>query len=267
MPDSVSLPGADRRVAIDPRDGRAYKKLVVESVRGRVSTPMMFWRDHVARHKGGLYLDIGANYGECLAYGDYPDGMCVGVEANTLLVPYLEETRRLHPDSERIRIVSALVSDRPYETARLFFDPAWTGEGSACEHRPGLKALEVSTDTLENIIGASGASPAKPLVMKMDVEGHEGRVIEGFPSLFLMPDAIGIMEFDTRMLHRAGTEPKTLFERLTSRFQVYLTFNRERRLLPLDSWESLARFGREGKLHRDLVFATSTEMVCPEWLN
>ncbi len=252
---------------MDAADGRARKKLLFESVRGRVSTPMMFWRDHVQRHPQGLYLDVGANYGECFAFGSYPTGSCVAIEANSHLIPYLERTRDDHPCRDRIKIVHALIAAERDEQASLFFDPKWTGGGSAAPGRSGLRELVVSTETLESILEKNAPGHDSPIVMKMDIEGYEGQALKGFPSLFEWPRVVGILEFDTDLLSQAGTDARDLYELMARHFSVYLTFNHQRRLQTLDSWEALQRCsGRGGRLHRDLVFASSKDMISPGWL-
>jgi len=60
-PGSVQPPGAPSAVFLDPGDRRAVKKLIHDSVRGRVSIPVRFWRDMVEKLQPDVALDIGAN--------------------------------------------------------------------------------------------------------------------------------------------------------------------------------------------------------------
>jgi len=266
-PREVSLAETGHLIAVDPQDQRAWRKIILESVRGRVSTPMMFWRDHVARHRGGLYLDVGANYGECAAHGDYPAGYCIAVEANSNLIPYLEQTRQLHADRDRIVIANALVDREPAESASLWFAPIWTGGGSAVASAPGLSEVVVPAKTLQQIVESLPLTADAPLVMKMDVEGHEARALEGFPGLFERPAAVGILEFDTEMLGRAGSDPQAFFSELARHFEVYLTTRRSRTLMKLSGWRDLCEAAGSAHFHRDLVFARTRESICPGWLS
>lgn len=265
-PRSIVLPDSSHRVHLNADDDRAYKKLVMDSTRGRVSTPMQFWRDHVRALTPALCLDIGANYGECFAFGDYPQSLCIAVEANPVLLPYLERTRADHPDAARIEIESCLVGDRDGEDATLYYSPTWTGGGSAVKSGEHLASAQVKSRTLDAIVAAHPEWRDRPLVLKMDVEGYEGHALAGFDDLFQRVNAVGIMEFDTNMLARAGTDAEALFKRLAERFSVYLTFSRKRLLQPLMSWGALQRHASGGNFHRDLAFFSRPDLVAPGWV-
>jgi len=99
----------------------------------------------------------------------------------------------------------------------------------------------------------------------MDVEGHEARALEGFPGLFERPAAVGILEFDTEMLERAGSNPQAFFSELARHFTVYLTSRRSRSLISVSGWDALCHAAGGPPFHRDLVFARSPDMLCPEW--
>lgn len=264
-PRSITLPHSSHRVYLNPDDDRAYKKLVMDSARGRVSTPMQFWRDHVRALAPALCLDVGANYGECFAFGDYPDSQCVAVEANPILLPYLERTLREHADAERIAIESCLVGDENGIESTLYYSPTWTGGGSAVKSGEHVESTRVTSRTLDSIVASYPAWRDQPVVLKMDVEGYEGRALAGFVDLFRRNKVVGIMEFDTSMLTRAGTDPEVLFKQLAERFSIYLSFSRKQVLQPVDSWGTLLRHADKGSFHRDLVFCSHPNLVAPSW--
>lgn len=264
-PRSITLPGTGHRVHLNPDDDRAYKKLVMDSARRRVSTPMQFWRDHVRALGPALCLDVGANYGECFAFGDYPDSLCIAVEANPILRPYLDRTRTDHPDADRIQIESCLVGDRDGVESTLYYSPKWTGGGSAVKSGGHVESATVTARTLDAIVGDHPAWRNSPLVLKMDVEGYEGHALDGFASLFLREKAVGIMEFDTDMLARAGSDPEALFGRLAERFSLYLSFSRKRILQPLRNWDDLREHAGKESFHRDLVFSSHPDLIVPSW--
>jgi FkbM family methyltransferase len=264
-PDQVVLPGSTHRVAINPRDDRAYKKLVMDSVRRRLSTPMVFWRDHVAHLTPSLCMDIGANYGECFAFGDYPASRCVAVEANPILVPYLERTRDAHPDAERIAVVSCLASEKDGGEGELFYTEKWTGGGSALRGDEYSQSARVPCRSMDAVAAENDPQAQGPLVIKMDVEGYEGRVLAGFSSLFARERAAGILEFSTTMLGKAGTPADAVFGRLAERFSLYLTFRRSRRLLPLADWAAFRRRFPAPHAHCDLAFFSDPTCIAPGW--
>lgn len=264
-PRSIKLPESTHCVDLNPDDDRAYKKLVMDSARGRISTPMRFWRDHVRALAPALCLDIGANYGECFAFGDYPDSLCIAVEANPILLPYLERTRAGHPDAERIRIESCLVGDEDGVESTLYYSPVWTGGGSAVKSGDHVESVKVMSCTLDAIVAAHPDWRDRPLVLKMDVEGYEGHALAGFGDLFRRDKAVGILEFDTDMLARAGSDPEALFGRLAERFSIYLSFSRKRVLQPLRKWDDLLAHASDGAFHRDLVFSSHPDLIAPSW--
>lgn len=264
-PGSVGLPGSSHRVHLNPDDDRAYKKLVMDTARGRISTPMHFWRDHVLHLAPCLCLDVGANYGECFAFGDYPRSRCLAIEANPILLPFLERTRADHPDAAHIRIESCLVGDQDGIESTLYYSPTWTGGGSAVKGGEHLQAAKVRMRTLDAIVAAQADLDDGPLLLKMDVEGYEGHALAGFGELFRRERAAGILEFDTRMLAAAGTDAKALFQHLADRFAVYLSFPRQRRLRRVAAWDELARLGKDGQFHRDLALFSRPDLIAPSW--
>jgi FkbM family methyltransferase len=264
-PDEVVLPVSRHRVAINPHDERAYRRLVMDSVRHLVSTPMMFWRDHVAHLKPSLCLDIGANYGECFAHGDYPESACVAVEANPILLPHLEKTGKAHPDAARITVVSCLASDQDGAEGELFYTENWTGGGSALRGDQYGQSARVPCRTIDAVVAEHDPDPGGPLVVKVDVEGYEGKVLAGFSRLFERATVAGILEFDTTMLAKAGTAPEDVFGRLAGQFQVFLTFRRKRRLMPMPDWAAFRRRFPAPHAHCDLAFFSDPAAIAPGW--
>lgn len=264
-PKMVTLPDSSHRVHLNPDDDRAYKKLVIDSTRGRISTPMQFWRDHVRAMAPSLCLDVGANYGECFAFGDYPHSLCIAVEANPILLPYLLRTRNEHPDSDRILLESCLVGDVDGAESSLYYSPKWTGGGSAVKGEGHFEVAKVMSRTLDAIVEAHPDWRDSPLVIKMDVEGYEGHALSGFSDLFRRERVVGIMEFDTHMLTKADTDPEALFNRLAARFSVFLTYPRKRCLRPVRQWSDLMKHATGDALHCDLAFFSRPDLIAASW--
>lgn len=265
-PKAVTLPDSSHRVHLNTEDDRAYKKLVMDSARCRISTPMHFWRDHVRAMAPCLCLDVGANYGECFAFGDYTAGsLCIPIEANPILLPYLQRTRTDHPDADRIKIESCLVGDTDGVESSLYYSPTWTGGGSAVNNGDHLMEAKVMSHTLDALVATYPEWKDSPLVMKMDVEGYEGRALDGFSDLFRRERVASIMEFDTHMLKRADTNPETLFNHLTERFSVFVTFPRKRHLRPVKQWSELVRHHASDNLHCDLAFFSRPDLIASTW--
>lgn len=268
-PSAVQPDGAPSPIYIDPQDRRALKKIVHASIRGRISVPMRFWRSMVEAVQPDLALDVGSNYGECFAGTRYPAGTrVIAVEANPGLIPYLQRTCAAHPQAGQLRVVNCLVGASPGPPQPLYFDPHWTGRGSALA--PGadanLQQVLVPVDTLDQIVEREfGPVAGRKLVMKMDVEGYEGTVLRGFGQLESLARVAGILEFDTAWLDKAGTPPREIVERLLALGRVYDTQRHQWALSPVGSWTDLRARHGGGDFHTDLIFHSPGVQLPAAW--
>jgi FkbM family methyltransferase len=261
-PTSVRMPGCMHAISINPQDGRAYKKLVMDTVRGRISTPAQFFRDHVEKLKPAAALDIGSNYGECFCYTRFGvETTCIAVEGNNTLRPYLERTRMGHPDATRIAVETCLLGDTDHQQGALYFDVKWTGGGSAAPEHEDMSVSKVETRTADSLLAQHGIADGA-IVFKMDVEGYEGKVINGFTRLFESKAVAGILEFDTLMLKRAGTNSQELFSKLSKKFLVYKATKHKK--LVETSWEILSA---NGDFHCDLAVFSDKSLIAEGWLS
>ena len=267
-PGSVQPPGTPAPIFFNPADRRALKKLVYDSVRGRVSIPVRFWRAMVQHLQPDVALDIGANYGECFASTRYPAHTRVlAVEANPTLLPFLQQTVAGHPCANAIRVLNCLIAAHPGEPQHFYFNPRWTGGGSAVkpEHPSAYQDILVSSDCLDQILTREiGSITGKRLLLKADVEGYEGMMFRGFESLPSFGAAAGIFEFDTQLLAKSGTPAPELFDRLAARYRIFETVRHAQRLRQLTDWSQLA--SKHGEMfHVDLVFASSETLIPAGW--
>ena len=265
LPEVTQTPVTGQRIAINPRDQRAFKKLVMDFIRGRESTPMRFWRDHVSHLNKPLCLDIGANYGECFANATDYEYDCIAIEANPILLPHLEKTRSIHNNSDRIHLVNLLLSDRNEDSVPFYFSDKWTGGGSAAVQQTGSTKISVRSRTLTDIIAEFVTLPVKTIMFKADVEGYEGR---GLIPLFLNPvfeNIIGILEFDTAMLKAAGTPPEEFFRIMNERYHVFLTGKRSTTLIPVADWDDLRKHWQKSHFHCDLVVCSDLKLLAEDW--
>lgn len=266
-PDGVMPPGSPSAVFINPHDRRALKKLAHDSARGRVSVPMRFWRDAVSAMQPQLAIDVGANYGECFSSMTYPQGTRVlAIEANPALIPFLEKTRAAHPSASAIRLVNCLVSDSPAPSQPFYFDPNWTGGGSAVlpANHAAMTEVNVAVNCLDQVIEPD--APIESLVLKADIEGYEGKLFYGFSRLFQCRRVAGIFEFDTSLTEKSGVPPRDVFERLAARFMMFDTRRHTKTLRPVKDWPALvAARGSAGHFHTDLVFVTAESELPSGW--
>lgn len=269
-PDAVVPPGSPSPVHINPADRRALKKLAFDSARGRLSVPLRFWRDAFVTIDPRLGIDVGANYGECFSSRTYAPGVRVlALEANPALIPYLEKTRNNHPSAEQIEVVNCLVSELPSSGQTFYYNPDWTGGGSALapDKTDGYRQAVVPARSMDHLLGELGLAEVPSLVFKVDIEGYEGMFLRGFSRLLSIPRVAGILEFDTAMLARAGTPAEEVFEFLSKRFEVYDTLRHHATLCRMPDWASLvaARSLRGEPFHTDLVVLTSGAELPAGW--
>lgn len=171
-----------------------------------------------------LFLDVGANYGECaFAVPLYTSTQIVGYEANESLHAYLRRSLAYNDDITKIELVHAAVSRVSGETLAFFVDPGWSGKSSVVRDKEsGLKRVEVVSTSIDHEIDRL-EKRCDLLLLKMDVEGYEPAVFDGAEkTLRTVPNIICLMEFDEKYLARGGVDPEVFFEKLISLFSVYV---------------------------------------------
>jgi len=266
-PRSVRLGPGRTKVHVNPDDHRAFKKLVMDTARGRESTPMRFWREHAEIHPRATMLDIGANYGECIFNSRYEQQTCIAVEANPGLCKYLNRSRRNHQHVDGIHIVNTLLGDNEASDVPFYFTPQWTGGGSGVPPQDdGATVVHVSERTLDSLLDDFSVDANDPLLFKMDVEGFEAKVFHGFQKITQFDQRLGILEFDTDMIERSGESPKELFQCLSESHTIFLSRLRSRQLQRLESWGALTE-QFDGPFHCDLVVVSSIDLLAPAWIS
>lgn len=154
---------------------------------------------------GDTVLDLGANHGVyalIAAQAVGPSGRVHAFEPNPRLAHLVDMSLRLNGFGwAQAHAVGA--SDAA-GTARLVFTDSFSGGGAVASdaeaaQRPGVDCRLVVLDEVF-------ADPAfRPDVVKMDVEGHEGRVLRGMRGILARSPGIRIMmEFAPEMMARSG---------------------------------------------------------------
>lgn len=154
---------------------------------------------------GDTVLDLGANHGVyalIAAQAVGPSGRVHAFEPNPRLAHLVDMSLRLNGFGwAQAHAVGA--SDEA-GTAKLVFTDSFSGGGAVASdaadaRRPGVECRLVMLDEIF-------ADPAfRPDVVKMDVEGHEGRVLRGMRGILARSPGIRIMmEFAPEMMARSG---------------------------------------------------------------
>jgi FkbM family methyltransferase len=156
---------------------------------------------------GHTVLDIGANHGVyalLAAQITGPTGRVDAFEPNPRLAKLVDLSLRLNGFAPWARVHALGVSEA-MGNAKLVFNDNFSGggsvalAGSAGQARPGVECRLVSLDDMF-------ADPTyRPDVIKMDVEGHEGRALRGMRRMLeRSPEVRIMMEFGPPMMRSAG---------------------------------------------------------------
>ena len=255
-PRVVTLADGQHEISIDPDDPRCRKKIAADGIRGKQRRNQVFWRTAVAALKPNVALDVGVNFGECLFHMDYPQcTQAYGVDGNPAILPYLEESRELHPQTDQIQLHNALVAEQPAEEATFYVSTKASGGSTAAagvaEMRDGdFQEARVPVTSVDTLL----STPPKKIVFKIDVEGFEGQVLRGMQkTLASCQTALGFIEFDTRMLNRSGENVSDFWDFLQANFDVHMFVGQ--RLVPLvgTDWSDAAGYCSEANDHTDLL--------------
>ncbi|MEH6550523.1 MAG: FkbM family methyltransferase [Pseudomonadales bacterium] len=266
-PQSVVLKASGNKVYINPEDGRAFKKLAVDTSRGRESLPMQFWRNHNEAHPEAIMMDVGANYGECSFNANYPSGQDILVEANPGLIPYLQQSIDAHGDAERISLVNCLVASECGEAVEFHYSPDWTGSGAAIKDDKHTHSAKVRQRSLDDILAEKNQRPTaeSTLVFKMDIEGFEHEAFKGFSCLESFAGFVGILEFSSIYLRRSGSSAESFCTHLLNRAKVFVVEKGRKKLNRISSWEDLPRNASD-EIHCDLVITSAPDLIASGWL-
>ncbi|MBR0650669.1 FkbM family methyltransferase [Roseomonas terrae] len=155
---------------------------------------------------GDTVLDLGANHGVYALLAAQivgPTGRVDAFEPNPRLAHLVDLSLRLNGFSPWASVHAVGVSEAA-GTARLVFVDSFSGGGSIAA--PGTQQTQPGVDCRLVALDEMFADPAyRPDVIKMDVEGHEGRALRGMRRLLERAPGVRIMmEFAPEMMARAG---------------------------------------------------------------
>jgi FkbM family methyltransferase len=169
--------------------------------------------------RGDQYLDIGANIGMTALMGSAligREGKGLAFEPNPETFARLERHFDLNRVSNMVAVPCAL-ADREAEASLVLPSPhSSSGVASLGLHREegSGRAFQVRAVTgrpyLEHL------DPAKPTVVKIDVEGYESKALGGMLNILDWPEVAIVAEVNDSMLRRAGDSADSLLELLSS---------------------------------------------------
>ena len=153
---------------------------------------------------GSIFLDIGGNLGflsltASALVGE--EGRVIHVEPNPALVARLRETLARNAVGN-IHIVEAAIGEHDGETALtvpIHHGKTYLAQGTGTTMRTGDSLLPLIPD---------GA----PLLVKIDVEGYEEKVLHGMPAIRARPDTAFLIEITDAWLRLRGGSAGALIE-------------------------------------------------------
>jgi len=195
-----------RRLYVLPGDARGE-----ELARGGALNPQTLevWRLLLRQSAWTHVFDIGANYGEMVLAADLPpDARCVAVEPNPAVNRML--SRSISEAGVAVDVLPYAVSDQP-GPAVLNVDSAWSGTTSLLANpaqRP-TTSVEVQCVTLASLFSTAGVTSHSSVLLKIDVEGHEGAVLRGAGD---WPRAVANFAGLVEILHLAESDREWLLD-------------------------------------------------------
>jgi FkbM family methyltransferase len=268
-PSAIQLPGCAYMLEIDTNDKRARKILVRDGIRGKVTKAARLWRELNKSFGPEILVDVGLNYGECLMGTTYPKtAELFGFEANPRVFECASRSKRNHPNQAQLNLFNILIAEANGPEQSLYVDPTWSGTGTAIAgliRSEAVTEYKIAVDSLDHLIPEAAVS-GKRLLFKVDIEGYEPKALKGFAkSIDLASEAVGLIEFDTRFLRLANTDPNEFLADLEAVFHIFSCGDRKQ--VKLRSIHSIADLPLTDKgsdrQHTDLLLIKRT----PEWRN
>ncbi|MDT3395248.1 FkbM family methyltransferase [Streptomyces sp. B1866] len=162
---------------------------------------------------GDTFVDVGANVGYFSVLASHivgDTGRVVAVEASPVFHRQLLQQVSLN-DCRNVRAVNAAVSDDQETLRFVLADSHNTGATSFLPYDgPAESTFEIKAYPLPNLLDPGEIANAR--VIKIDVEGAEGRVIRGMAPMFdqLRPDVEIAIEIAPERMAQAGDSAEEL---------------------------------------------------------
>ena len=252
-PEFAYICGGLRKISVNPKDRRARNILLRKGIR-YYSNVQFFIYCCIYCLPVDVFLDIGANYGECLfALPLYKKVKVRGYEANPDLIKHLNKSKTYNDDIKDIAIARYAVASRAGEMLSFYIDTEWSGKSSILLQKKQSNVLKVEVPTTSIDYEMNRIGDCRMLLVKVDVEGFEPQVMEGAVRVSRdLTNIIYLLEFDTKFLKRGGIEPREFFNKLADQFSVYKLSYRS--INPVADFEHLfAQHKDSPRIHVDLV--------------
>jgi FkbM family methyltransferase len=177
-PDWVTLPSGSK-IYVDVRDYRG--RVLLDTAGNFNPNSVKLWNLILSKRKWPNVIDVGSNYGEMLALANIRGASKVfAFEPNPEVLPFLKKSIRTLPF--KVHLFEEAVSNMPYETIDFFIDQVWSGTSKLSE----LDLCDSSEFRWRKVSVPCTSIDSKfkgklngGFAMKIDVEGHEVKILQG----------------------------------------------------------------------------------------
>src|ERR1700722_7675726 len=201
---------------------RAYKRDAVGRglYRRKVHEPTLtkFLLTRFANSAGTNFIDVGANIGyfSCLlAKLAGPDGKVLAVDPEPQNLKLLEQNIKIN-NLSNVVVRSCALGAREGSAMLGLYKASTRGRPSILD-KDAKARIHVPVRTLDDVARHSGKNVSWWSLVKIDVEGYEGFVLDGAREILPRIETL-VMEFSPASLKKAGGDPTTTLEILTNRF-------------------------------------------------
>ncbi len=163
--------------------------------------------------RGDTFVDVGANIGVMTMIGAArigPSGRVVSIEPNPDVCDRLRHHVGLNSLEERVWVVEAALGERA-GTAALAVQGRHPG-GGTLTGAPGASRnvrVQKGDDLLREV------DPARPVVLKIDVEGFEKKALDGLQSVLTRSEIALVIELTDKFLRRVGDSVSGIYTMLS----------------------------------------------------
>ncbi len=180
---------------------------------------------------GGTVVDVGANIGlytVLAAKRVGPSGHVFAFEPVPENIKLLRENLDLNDVSARVEVQEAAVGEKPGEL-EIFLSDRQIGTHSAAQYLvDGSRSIRVPMQSIDAFVASRGIQRID--LIKVDVEGYDGRVVEGAAHSLSLHKPILFIEYAPVRLEAVGQAPSELIATLSGiyRYCVLLDEFRKR---------------------------------------
>jgi len=187
----------------------AYKVTYRDQVKDREQSEEL--QNFLAHCSDKMFLfDIGAHFGVFSLAAAHFGGRAVAVDPSPIATRMIQRQAALNGQGHRIRVIRAAVSDENGTLGMLPSGVFSDGYFKTAKGRPKKELTPTQALTVDSLAAQFGA----PTHVKVDVEGHEARVLRGAGSVLTKFSPVLFLELHSEMVSAEGGDPCSVLDTL-----------------------------------------------------